>query len=211
MPGTVTARVRLRRRLRWVSRLAVVSAVAAVASGLVVVARPVTPPGAAPPASAAPTPPPLRLTATGSPTSPVVWRVKRAGSPAVDEVIRAYQRYLGTVVLLTEDPDPDDPALPQVAAEPRLGQLRRLLSAAVAAQSTSSGPVVASAAVLSARPGEVTLLGCADYSGQRTVMAGRTGPVAGAVAVARTVVMRREDGVWKAAVSTSLPPSRCRP
>ena len=201
------AQRRPRRRLAWLTGVAVLAAVSVPVLGLVEEAyRPVVA-GAPPSASAGPSPE-VRITPDGTGSSPVTWRVRPTGDRAVDGVVQAYRRYLGTTVRVAEEPDPQDPALPLVAGGERLAELRRFLVAAVDSGSSSRGPVTATATVLETGPAAVALLACTDYSAQRTtVLAGR--PLVGGK-VAATVGLRRSEGAWRVVSSVRGAVPRCR-
>jgi hypothetical protein len=199
---------RLRTRLGWVTGIAVLAAVSVSVLGLAAAHRSEEEATVANAAPAAPRPVPVRVTPQGTEASPVTWRIRPTGDRAVDDVLRAYQRYLGTAVRLAEDPDPEDPALGQVATGARLAEMERFLITAGDRGAASRGPVTASATDVRTGPTAVTLHGCTDYTRQRTVTSAGA-KVVGAK-VAATVLLRREDGTWRVASSTRAAVSRCR-
>jgi hypothetical protein len=195
--------LRSRRRLRWLSAVAVLAALLVPVLGLVAASR-VDPPVVVSPVTA---PPAVRLTPDGTATSPVSWQVRSTGDRAVDDVVLAYRRYLGTTVRLAENPDPNDPALPHIATGARLDALQRFLIAAHNTGSTTRGPVTASARVLETAPTEVTLRACTDYTRQRTTTSTARPLTAGKVA--STVILRREASAWRVATSARATWSSC--
>lgn len=169
-------------RLRLATVVSVVAAVSVGALGLAAAAR------RAPAVAAAPVP---VVSTGGTAASPVTWRVRSTGDGAVDAVLGAYQRYLGTAVRVAETPDPADPALPVVATGARLAEWRAQLAAGPV---PVRGPVTASATVLQTGPARVALHTCTRQ----------------AAIVSATVVLVRVDAAWRVASVRSAAPARCR-
>ena len=211
----------LRRRAVLAARLAFAAAFAVLVVGLLMVlreprlstgdaARPSSAPLAAGP-GALPTVARIAMSASGTPSSPVVWHVGVGRDGARDAVLLGYQAYLGTVVRLGEDPDPDDVALPQVALDPELALLRRALARSEATGTTRRGRVLATARVTGLHGNEATVVGCVDTAAQSLFGPdGRSVPHwRGALSVS-TLRMRRDDGRWKVYLLASLPAARCQ-
>jgi hypothetical protein len=152
----------------------------------------------------------VTLSATGTPSSPVVWRVWLGRDRTKNAVLVGYETYVGTTVRLGEEPDPDDVALPQVALDPQLGRLRRALEANAAAGVTRHGRVLATARVEAVRGDQAIVIGCINGAAQR-LLAPDGMPVPrwrGGASVSR-VRLRRDDGRWKVYLLTALPAGRC--
>jgi hypothetical protein len=211
----------LRSRVVRAAGISVAAALAVLVAGLLMVTRrpepsvagttPALQSGAA--GSGSPTPAVARITlsASGTPSSPVVWQVGLGRDRSRNAVLVAYQAYVGTTVRLAEEPDPDDAALPQVALDPQLGRLRRALGASATAGLTRRGRVLAVARVEAVRGDQAIVVGCLNAASQRLLgPAGRPAPRwRGGVSVSR-VHMRRADGRWKVYLLAALPVARCR-
>jgi hypothetical protein len=212
--------VRLRRHVATMARVSVAAALAVPLAGLLMVATGVErsePPAAAdlstpPGTSLAPIPTPARvlLSASGTRSSPVVWRSAPAASRTKSAVLIAYETYVGTTVRLGEEPDPEDVALAQIALDPQLGRLRRALAADAVAGQSRRGRVTAGARVEGVRGGMAVVVGCLDLAAQhrygpddRPVRNSRAG-----LSVSRAW-MRLEGGRWKVYTTRVLPASRC--
>jgi hypothetical protein len=155
-------------------------------------------------------PVPVKLSAFGTRSSPVVWQTHLGADRTRNAVLVGYETYVGTTVRLAETPDPDDGALAQIALEPQLGRLRRALASSADLGLSRRGRVVAVARVESVRGTEAIVVGCLDATGQRLYdSAGR--PVRGwhaGVSVARAR-LRRVDGRWQVYALVALPLAHC--
>ena len=215
--------VHVRRRLRDAARTAAISGAAVLVAGLVLAVQPKRSPAVAtgaavgvagstatPSPAPAPTVAAVRLSPTGTATSPVTWRVRRTGDRRKDTALDAYQLYLGTAVRLNEEPDQSDPALPQVAIDPELARLRKGLSVSDDSQLSRRGRVLASARLQSLRGSEAVVVGCVDSTAQRLYGAGTPSPRWRAGVAVSLVRLRWDDGQWKVYRTAPLPLSRCR-
>lgn len=209
----------LRRALASVASAASVAALGVIAGGYLVAADDDDPASArsesgdadAADSAASPTVARVLLTAEGTPDSPVTWRVRRTGGPARDAVLAAFQVYLGTTVRLSEAPDPDDPAMIQIAVDPQLTSLRSAVSRAEQAQRSMRGPVRASASLRSLRGREADVLACIDLTGQRRYGAdGAPVPGVRGTRMAKLVRLRSDDGQWKVYGVLRAPSTVCR-
>jgi hypothetical protein len=226
LPGQVTGDragddVQLRRRLVLLARAAAVAAAVTLAAGFLPGVRGGNSAGspaaagdvltaAAGSVSASPASPPVRLTATGTGSSPVAWQVRRTGDRAKDAAIAAFEVYFGTTVRLAEEPDPADPALPRVAVEPELGRLRRSLSVTSDAQVSQRGRVLIVARVDGLRGNQAVVLGCANWAAQRRYDGAGRPAAWRAGLTAMSALLRRDGGQWRVYLVNRLPVSRCR-
>jgi hypothetical protein len=223
--GAADDDVRLRRYLVRMGGISAAAAVAVPLVGLLGAARgperSVAPAEAAPSSSPgtvrSPTSPPQRvlLSEGGTPSSPVVWRVRPGADQSKNAVFAAYKIYVGTSVRLAEQPDPDDVALAQIALDPQLGRLRRALAASATAGHSLRGRVVAVARVEAVHGGKAVVVGCLDAGAQRlygpddrAVPRQRVRGSPSRLSVSRAW-MRRDGGRWKVYALAALPASRC--
>jgi hypothetical protein len=205
----------LRRGLAAVSLLSLLSSAAVLVAGFLVQStndRPsaeASAPARAPATQVRPPIAAILLTPHGTATSPVIWQASPRQAAVTKEVLAGYQAYFGTVVRLNEEPDPDDPALPQIAIGPELVRVHNALSAAASAGQSRHGRITASAMVQSLRGTDAIVLSCADLSRQRMSAAGGARPVAARRPTAMAVRMRRDDGRWKVYGMVAVPATRC--
>ncbi len=212
----------LRSRLVLSAQVAFVSALAVPVVGLVIAVRAPEPstggtagaPGGSSsggPGAVVPTVARVSLSTRGTAASPIVWQVRLGRDRNVNAVLTGYEAYLGTTVRLAEEPDPDDVALAQVALDPQLRLLRRVLAGGAASGVTRRGRVVATARVVGLRGDQAFLVGCVNTTAQ--ILYGADGrPVArwhGGLSVS-LVRLHRDDGRWKVYLVGPLPASRCR-
>jgi hypothetical protein len=209
----------LRRHVVLTARTSFAAAMVTLAGGLVLglagqahnpAAVATAPVEASTPAAATPTLVSNWLSPSGTATSPVVWRVSRTGDRAKDAALAAYQVYLGTTIRLWEEPDPADPAIPQVALEPELSRLRTALSVSSDAQISRRGRVIAAARLQLLRGSQAIVIGCVNSAEQRLYdgQDRRDPRWRGGLAVS-AARMRWDDARWKVYLVAPLPAARC--
>ena len=152
----------------------------------------------------------VSLSAEGTSASPVVWQIRPGRDRNQNAVLADYEAYLGTAVRLEEEPDPDDVALAQVALEPQLGLLRRMLAGNADSGVTRRGRVVATARAVGLHGDRAFVVGCVDTSAQTLYGSDgrRVARWRGGLSVS-SVSLRRDDGRWKVYRVDALPTSRC--
>jgi hypothetical protein len=166
--------VRLRRRLVVAARAVAATAAAVLAAGYLLVAPGGKPVAASfdpratpsPTLTTSPSTAPVDLAPRGTASSPVVWQIRRTGNRTKDAVFAGYRDYIGTAVRLGEEPDPADRALPEVALDPELGRLRRVLSVDSDGQISRRGRVTVMAWIMSVRGSQAIVVGCQNSTAQ---------------------------------------------
>jgi hypothetical protein len=221
IPGQVTGSraaddVALRRHVVLLARVTAVTAAAVLAAGFAFVDwHAHTPASAVVPSQALLTPhvpagPAVRPTPFGTSTTPVVWQVTRTADRTKNEVVAAYQDYLGTSTRLAEEPDPADPALPLVAMDPELGRLRRALSVSSDGQLSRRGRVVAYARLVRLTSRDALVIGCQNSAQQvRYQGPDRQKNWRGGIAV-QAAKLRLQGARWLVVQVGPLPTARCR-
>jgi hypothetical protein len=210
--------VNLRRRLVRVARGTAVAAAAVLGAGYLLVAphrgrvdASAEPGPTATPSTSTPSlsRPPVALSATGTSTSPVVWQVVRTGDRAKDAALAGYRAYVGTSVRLGEEPDPADPALPQVATDPELNRLRRGLSVSSDSQISRRGRVVVTARVVSLSGRQAVVVSCANFAAQHLYDGAQRRVAWRGGVVVTTARLQSRAGQWKVYLVTPMSPARC--
>ena len=215
--GRTVDDLRLRRRLVQVAVLTAISAALVLLAGLVVVAGvggdlfgALRLPGSASTTGPSPEVPPVGVTSVGTASSPVMWLTAASGARAGGGALAGYEAYLGVTIRLGERPDPDDPALAQVAVEPQLGRLRSALATELATGQSRRGRVLAWTSAEQVRPAQVVVLACSDLRDQRLYTAeGVQAPVTTTV-TSTWALLTRSDGRWKVSQVIPSVPARCR-
>jgi hypothetical protein len=145
------------------------------------------------PTTATPTPAP----GTGTRRSPIRWLGPAASGPAA-AVQEATRGYWSMVVRLAESPDPEDPELPRLAAEPQLTTLVTLFADTRRQGIVQRGPVDGTVTVAAVSGGGATARTCLDQTLTRVYdAAGRPRAGSAGTVTLFTVALRRTGGTWK--------------
>jgi hypothetical protein len=164
----------------------------------------------APTPSASATAAAQQMSTTGTARSPIAWRTERTGDAQRDAVLAAYQAYYALTVRLSEEPDPRDPLIDELTAEPQRSRLRDAVESSRRSGYSRRGPVIADATVRTLAGGRATVQACADTYGQRTFgrdereLPGSRGRPTGYV-----VTLHGDGGTWKVVEVRLDEASRC--
>jgi hypothetical protein len=160
---------------------------------------PVTATTAAAPTTAAPTAEPT----AGTVKSPIRW-LGAAPAGAAAPVAGATRAYWSMVVRLAERPDPADPALPGLAAEPQLSKLVTLFTTVRADRISQRGPVDGTVTVAVLSAARATARTCLDQTLTRVYDAtGKARAGSAGTLTLFTVTLARTGGAWKVTGVTS--------
>ena len=92
------------------------------------------------PATTASSSTPNNLAVNGTATSPITWFVKKTGDPAKDAALSAAQKYWSLTTKLHEKPNPADPELARVIADPQLSRVVNTVTDMRKASKSQFGP-----------------------------------------------------------------------
>lgn len=168
------------------------------------------PPGTGPatttaaPTTAAPTTSaPTAVPAAGTRRSPIRWLGPASTGPKAP-VAEATRDYWSMIVRLAERPDPADPALPELAAEPQLSKLVTLFTTTRSDKISQRGPIDGTVTVDAVSAAAATARTCLDqtlarvYDAAGKIRAGSRGTL-----TLFTVTLARTGGAWKVTGVTS--------
>jgi hypothetical protein len=143
--------------------------------------------------TAAPAPSPT----TGTRRSPIRW-LGPAATGARAPVAAATRDYWSMVVRLAERPDPADPALPRLAAEPQLSKLVTLFTTTRSDKISQRGPIDGTVTVAAVSAAGATVRTCLDQSLTRVYdAAGKIRPGSTGTLTLFTLTLARTGGAWK--------------
>jgi hypothetical protein len=149
------------------------------------------------PGAATTSPAPAAAPSTGTRRSPIRWLGPSASGPAA-AVQAATRGYWSMVVRLAESPDPEDPELPRLAADPQLTSLVTLFTDVRQQGIAQRGPVDGTVTVTAVSGGGATARTCLDQTLTKVYdRAGRARPGSTGTVTLFTVSLRRSGGTWK--------------